>query len=89
MPRGSIRSTCPAASFAWYSFQVIGGRPVSTSCIVMQPSTGQTRLHMLQPTHVSSLIVNTLIAPPPAPGTTSHPPEWITPLPLREPFAAR
>ena len=47
-----------------------------TSRIVMQPSTGQTRLHMLQPTHVSSLIVKTLTMPPPAPGTTSHPPEW-------------
>ena len=46
----------------------------------MQPSTGQTRLHMLQPTHVSSLIVKTLITSPPAPGTTSWPPERITPF---------
>ena len=58
----------PAASLAWYSFQVIGGLPVSTSCIVMQPSTGQTRLHMLQPTHVSSLIVKRLIDVAAGPG---------------------
>ena len=51
---GSIGSTSPAASLAWYWFQLIGGLPVSTSRIVMQPSTGQTRLHMLQPTQVSS-----------------------------------
>ncbi len=89
MPRRLDALDLSRASLAWYSFQLIGGRPVSTSRIVMQPSTGQTRLHMLQPTHVSSLIVNTLTVPSPAPGTTSHPPEWITPLPLREPFAAR
>ena len=71
MPRRLDRIDLAAASLAWYSFQVIGGRPVSTSCIVMQPSTGQTRLHMLQPTHVSWLIVNRLITSPPAPGMTS------------------
>lgn len=58
-PGGWIFATLPAASICWYSRQFIFGRPLSTCFMVMQPSTGQTREHMLQPTQVSVLIVKT------------------------------
>jgi hypothetical protein len=42
-----------------FCFQDIGGWPVWISSIVMQPCTGQTSAHRLQPTHSSSMIRGT------------------------------
>jgi hypothetical protein len=55
-PQGCAGSGCivPAARRPWYCSQVIAGLPVSTGVIVMQPSTGQTIEHRLQPTQSAS-----------------------------------
>src|ERR1700691_3739588 len=49
---------------SWYWFQFIAGFPVGTSSIVMHPSTGHARAHILQPTHPAVFTVNTSIVPP-------------------------
>ena len=56
---GGIGAISPRATRAWYSRQLIGFFFVFTSTMVMQPSTGQTSDHRLQPTHSSSLMRGT------------------------------
>jgi hypothetical protein len=46
------------------SFQLMGARPLSTSFMVMQFSTGQTRAHKLHPTHSSSMMRGTCTPKP-------------------------
>src|SRR5205814_1573118 len=47
-------------------FQLIAGRPVSNSTMLMQPGTGQTSAQRLQPTHSSSTICGTCFSATPS-----------------------